>query len=88
MFCTICRKIQVFSTYRGSNPSKHWTSAPEQPMRTAMLVHPHMRGFGYFCGRMVLIIRHADCPGVRHSQNVQPFTGLLVIAIAAADGVS
>ena len=38
--------------------------------------------------RIVLIIRHAACPGVRHSQNVQPFTGLMVIAIAAAEGVS
>jgi hypothetical protein len=44
--------------------------------------------FFYRPGRIVLIIRQAPCPGMRHSQNVQPLTGLPVIAIAAAEGVS
>lgn len=38
--------------------------------------------------RRILIICQAALPGTRHSQNVQPLTGPLVIAIAAADGVS
>ena len=41
-----------------------------------------------FCGRRALIICQAALPGTRHSQNVQPLTGLPVIVIAAADGVS
>lgn len=35
-----------------------------------------------------LIIFHQAWPGNRASQNVQPFTGLPVMDIAAADGVS
>jgi hypothetical protein len=38
--------------------------------------------------RSPLIICWRACPGKRHSKNIQPMTGVPVITIAAANGVS